>query len=195
MRETNINKDIARTDIKVGDKIRITREVTVTAVRNDTIYGGSGKPRKPITIVTALEDTIGVTDSESVKLVERDKEPIFTVPMNALIIAWQDEDGYDHLARRNRPTDKWVTSQNGPKETFATEELIELIEDGEFDGYKEGSFEVLKHSTDFAMGGYVHGRPIGLSQQSVDTLNRLSRQRLVSPLIDRSPITGYPATH
>ncbi|AWY05000.1 hypothetical protein SEA_HORTUS1_18 [Microbacterium phage Hortus1] len=194
MREININEDIDRTDIRVGDKIRVSRVVTVEKVRNDSIYGGVGRDRKPITIVTSDVDTIGITETEEVTLLERDKEPIFTIPSNAIVITWRDDEDYPHMARRNEVSQEWVTSQNGPNEMFTTDALIKAIERDEFDGYMEGSFEVLKYKPNLAAGGYVNGGRIGLSRESVDALNRLANQRIISTArvdrTNRSPITG-----
>lgn len=177
MRETNINESINRQDIKVGDKIVVSREVTVKAVRETTLHNGVDKPRRPITIITTEKDTIGITADETVKLLERDKAPIFTIPLNAVVITWKDDDGYDHLARRNSVSEEWVTSSEGPQETFTTDALLDAIEDGDFDGYEEGSFEVLKSKPSFANGGYVGG--VNLGQSSIDAMTRLAQQNFL----------------
>lgn len=194
MRETNINEDIAHRDIKVGDTIVVSRKVTVKSVRETTIHAGVGKDRKPITIVGTDTDTIGIAETESVTLLERDKEPLVTIPLDAIIITWRDDYGYDYIARRDKVSDEWVTSSDGPNTTYTTDALVKAIEDDDFDGYQEGSFEVLRRKPHFATGGYVHG--LNLSQPSIDALNRIASQRIVSTSrverTNRSPITGYP---
>lgn len=187
MRETNLNKSIKRTDIKVGDTIAVTRKVTVKAVRETNLYAGRDAGHKPVTIVATDADTLVVTDTESVTLVERDKDPLLSIPAEAIIVTWRDADGYDHIARRGSATEAWVTSHFGPDATYTSSELAKAIEDGELDGYKEGSFEVLKSKSKFSTGGYVNGARV--SQSSIDTVNRIASQRVVS---GRSPITGYP---
>lgn len=187
MRKTNINKDITRQEVKVGDRIVVSREVLVTAVRETTLHAGVGQPRRPITVVTTPKDSIALTADESVKLLERD-EPSFEIPNNALVITWQDDDGYDYIARRNEISDEWVTSSEGPKVTYTTAALIEAIEDEEFDGYTEGSFEVLKRKG-FANGGYVN--PIGLSDRSLNAL-RLGMQ--AAPIARSTILSSLPST-
>lgn len=179
MRETNINKDIDRTDIKVGDKILISREVTVKKVRETTIYGGTGKPRKPITIVDTDTESMGVTADESVKLLERDKVDPIAIPTTAVLISWKDDDGYDHYARRNEVSEEWTTSDNGPKSTYTTAALIEAIEDDEFDGYEEGSLEIIKRKANFASGGVIPG--IKLGEDSLNKLRQQLGQNIVAP--------------
>lgn len=192
MRKTDINKDITRHDVKVGDKIVISREVTVQALRETTIHDGVGKPRRPITIVDTGKDSIGLTSDESVKLLERDEET-FQIPTNAVLIAWKDNDGYDHYARRNEVSDEWKTSQNGPKNTYTTAALVESIEANGFDGYQEGSFEVLKRKSNFASGGFVPG--VTLGRNSMDILrDALSARQVAVPgdQVRQNIITGTP---
>lgn len=177
MRETNINEDIHRTDVKVGDKIAINREVTVKAVRETTLYGGFGNPRKPVTIIDTDDNTLAITSDDTLKLLERDKEPIFTIPLNALVITWRDEDDYHCIARRNTVGDEWVTSDHGPGFTYTSEALVVAINE-EFDGYKAGSFEVLK-SKPYLTGGYVHG--VLRTTPAIDSIDAL-RVSMVQPL-------------
>lgn len=185
MRETNLDKPIARQDIKVGDKIVVSHEVVVKAVRETDLYAGFGKERKPVTIVTADRDTIAITNDERVRLLERDKV-ILEIPVSATIISWKDDDGYDHYARRNEASGEWTTSQNGPKTTYTTAALIEAIEHDEFDGYTEGSFEILKRHSPLASGGVLPG--VSLGRNSIEALTRLAQ-----PMnLGSSPITGYP---
>lgn len=177
MRETDLNQNIERTEIKVGDTIVVSRKMTVKNVRYTTIHAGVGKPRRPITIVTSEDNTIGVTDDESVTLMERDKEPLFIIPAAAIIVTWRDDDGYDYIARRNDVSDEWVTSSNGPNTTYTTDALVRAIEEGDFDGYQEGSFEVLKRAPRFVDGGHVGG--VALTQPSIDALKRLAQQNIL----------------
>lgn len=178
MRKTNINKDIARTDIKVGDKILISREATVKKVRETTIYGGAGKPRKPITIVDTDAESMGITAEESVKLLERDKPSEIRIPLTAKVIYWKDTEDYEYYARRDSVSQEWtVANDHGLK--FTTEALIKEIEDesGEFDTYKEGTFEVLKHN--YANGGFIPGTMI--AEGALNKLREQMGRSIVAP--------------
>ena len=186
MRETNINNPIDRTDVKVGDKIRVSREVVVTAVRETQIYDRAKGKHKNITVVNTATDTLALGETETVTLLERDKPSEIVIPTSATHVFWQDEDGYDYYARRDSVSEEWVTSE-GPEDTYTTEALIKEIEDefGEFDVYKPGSFQVLKHK--YAAGGYV-GTPISLGADSIASLARQVqdtsiRNRIINPRI------------
>ena len=158
MRETNLNKTIDRTDVKVGDKIRVSREVVVTGVRETSIYDQASRKRKNITVVNTATDTLALSQTEAVTLLERDKPSEIVIPTSATHVFWQDDDDYDYYARRDSVSEEWVTSE-GPEDTYTTEALIKEIEDhlGEFDTYKPGSFQVLKHK--YAAGGFT-GLPV-----------------------------------
>ena len=161
MRETNLNKTIDRTDVKVGDKIRVSREVVVTGVRETSIYDQTAGKRKNITVVNTATDTLALSQTEAVTLLERDKPSEIVIPTSATHVFWQDDDDYDYYARRDSVSEEWVTSE-GPEDTYTTEALINEIEDefGEFDEfgvYKPGSFRVLKHK--YAAGGFT-GLPV-----------------------------------
>lgn len=181
MRETNLNRPINRTELKVGDKIAISREVTVKAVRETTLHAGFGNPRKPVTIIDTDDGTLAITSDETLKLLERDKEPTFTIPPNAIIITWKDDDDYDHIARRDSVSEKWATSSEGPNNTYTTDALVAGIEDGDFDGYKEGSFEVLKSKPDFYYGGVTLGQ---------ESMRRLRDQMGINVLTQNFPPRG-----
>lgn len=179
MRETNLNKAITRTDVKVGDTIRISRDVVVKAVRETTLYAGVGKPRRPITIVDTGKDTVGLTEDESVTLLERDKESEIKIPLTATHIFWQDTEGYDYYARRTDVGAEWVTSVDSNL-TFTTPALIKEIENigGEFDEYQPGTFQVLKNKY---ASGYAHAGM--LSSDSLRSLGGVLR----SPLVGSNP--------
>lgn len=148
MRETNINKTIDRSDIKAGDTIRITRDVVVKAVRQAQLSQG-----RPAAIVTTKNVTLAITEDESVTLLERDKESEIKIPLSATHLFWQDTDDYDYYARYYAGS--WRVSGAGGI-TYTTDNLIKEIENplGEFDEYKEGSFQVLK---ELSAGGMVSG--------------------------------------
>ena len=176
MRETNLSKPIDRTDVKVGDKIRVYAEVVVEDVR-ESMIGLEGNRRG----ATIVNGNIAVDETISVTLLERDKPSEIVIPASATHIFWQDEDGYDHYARRNE-VDEWTTSE-GPEYTYTTEALISEIENesGEFDVYKPGSFQVLKHkyAAGYATGGFTGlpvggavGSPISLSSEAIAALSR-----------------------
>ena len=177
MRETNLNKTIDRTDVKVGDKIRVSREVVVTGVHETSIYDQASRKRKNITVVNTATDTLALSQTEAVTLLERDKPSEIVIPTSATHVFWQDDDDYDHYARRNE-VDEWTTSE-GPEYTYTTEALISEIENesGEIDVYKPGSFQVLKHKyaaggfTGLPVGGAV-GSPISLSSEAIAALSR-----------------------
>ena len=178
MRETNINNPIDRTDVKVGDKIRVSREVVVTAVRETQIYDRAKGKHKKITVVNTATDTLALGETETVTLLERDKPSEIVIPTSATHVFWQDDDDYDYYARRDSVSEEWVTSE-GPEDTYTTEALIKEIEDefGEFDVYKPGSFQVLKYKyatggfTGLPVGGAV-GSPISLSSEAIAALSR-----------------------
>ena len=135
---------------------------------------------------TIVNGNIAVDETISVILLERDKPSEIVIPASATHIFWQDEDGYDHYARRNEVSEEWVTSE-GPDDTYTTAALIEEIDDptGEIDVYKPGSFQVLKHK--YAAGGYV-GTPISLGADSIAALSRqvsdsALRNRILNPRI------------
>lgn len=191
MRETNLNKPISRTEVKVGDKIRVSREVVVTGVRESSIYDQASRKAKNITVVNTASDTLALTATENVTLLERDKPSEIVIPTTATHVFWQDTDDYDYYARRDSVSEEWVTSE-GPDATYTTEALIQEIEDeyGEFDAYKPGSFQVLKHK--YAAGGVVGGftgSPISLSSESIAALssrlgaNILPRNQVINPRI------------
>lgn len=168
MRETNMSEIIHRHQVEKGDKIRVSRELTVKDVRTSTIYVGKDKPLTPIVVVTTETDTIALTPKESVTLLERDKPSEIEIPITATHIFWQDTEDHDYYARRNDVSQEWVTSE-GPSDTYTTPALIQEIEDpaGEFDEYKPGSFQVLKRKAIFD-GGSIN--------LSADSLNRLREQ-------------------
>lgn len=179
MRETNINNPIDRKDVKVGDKIRVSREVLVTGVRETSIYGGSGNPSKPVTIVSTATDTIALTATEAVTLLERDRE-VVKIPASARFVYWQDRYGEDYYARYDADRDAWVEDDGDEYES--TEKLVEYIE-----GHlKEGTFQVLKYH--YASGGVVGGivgglpnTPIHLSQGAMASLrNSLVRNASIA---------------
>ena len=178
MRETNLSKPISRTEVKVGDKIRVSREVVVTGVHETSIYDQASRKRKNITVVNTATDTLALSETEAVTLLERDKPSEIVIPTSATHVFWQDEDGYDYYARRDSVSEEWVTS-GGPNETYTTEALINEIDDpaGDFDVYKPGSFQVLKHKyaaggfTGLPVGGAVGG-PISLSSEAIAALSR-----------------------
>lgn len=192
MRETNINKNIPRTEVKVGDKIRISRDVIVKTTRETSIYDHATRSRKPITVVGTATDSVALTNGETVTLLERDKPSEIVIPASATHIFWQDTEDYDYYARRNEVSEEWVTS-GGPDDTYTTEALIQEIEDpaGEFDEYQEGTFQVLKHKysaggyTGLGVGGSVGGPAITLSSDALRSLrdNILPRNMAVSPRI------------
>lgn len=172
MRETNLNQPINRTEVKVGDKIRVSREITVTSVRETTIHEGVGKPRQPITIVGTANDSIGLTKSEAVTLLERDREAV-KIPTTAEFIYWQDEGGDDYYARHDAEADEWVEDDG---DTYTTEKLVAYIEHD----LKPGSFQVLKHKRGFASGGQIR-----LSDEALASLrnNLLPRNAVINPRI------------
>lgn len=165
MRETNLSKSIERGDVKVGDKIRVSRELIVKEARPTTIYAGSDNPRTSVVVITTESDTIALTPNESVTLLERDKPSEIEIPTTATHIFWQDTDDYDYYARRNDASQEWITSE-GPSHTYTTPALIEEIEDpaGDFDEYQPGSFQILKRKAIF------DGGPISISPSTVNLL-------------------------
>ena len=186
MRETNLSKPISRTEVKVGDKIRVSREVVVTGVREASIYDQASRKRKNITVVNTATDTLALSETEAVTLLERDKPSEIVIPTSATHVFWQDDDDYDYYARRDSVSEEWVTSE-GPEDTYTTEALIKATEEhlGEFSTYKPGSFQVLKHK--YAAGGYV-GTPISLGADSIAALSRqvsdsALRNRILNPRI------------
>lgn len=147
MRDTTLNKPIPRSDIKVGDKIRISREVEVKKVRHTSIYGGLRNQSKPVTIVDTDGDTVAISDTEGVTLLERDRESV-KIPDSAQFVYWQDRDGEDYYARYDTDREVWIEDD---MDEYTTEKLIPYIEHY----LKEGTFQVLKHK--YASGGVVGG--------------------------------------
>lgn len=176
MRETNLNKPIARGDVKVGDRIEVSRDVVVTAVRESTISGGFGEPRIPVTIVSTDSDTLLLATKEKITLLERDKPSEIVIPASATHIFWQDTDGYDYYARREGVTGEWISSEDHTIK-YTTDALINEIEDpsGDFGVYKRDSFQVLKSS--FLRGGVISR----LSEDSMASLRNAMGSHYVIP--------------
>ena len=186
MRKTGIDQTITRDDVKVGDKIRITREVTVKSVRPVSL-GNVG----PSVIIEAQvggtqeRDSLALTRKETVTLLERDQSLEFGD--NAQVVTWRVGDGSgfkQRFAVREVGGGSWITDDN---DTYSTGESLEGdILDDEFGDYIEGTFEVLfpKPKPKFADGGYT-GRnilnPIGISADTVSAIQAAAR-RGIAPL-------------
>lgn len=182
MRKTNLNTPIKRADVKVGDKIRITREVTVKDVREANLSGGIAA-----TIVTtnvpegAVGETLALTQKEEVTLLERD--PKIDIPKSAVVVYWQEDDGDDYYARYDSDRQVWIEDDGEEYET--TEELAERIEEC----IKEGTFEILKRRLLFAEGGLVGG-DVQLGARSLGELSRALSDNIMPRGFGRIPTGG-----
>ncbi|QDH48030.1 hypothetical protein LUPINE_22 [Microbacterium phage Lupine] len=167
MRKTDIDETISRHDVKVGDTIRISREATVTNIRETTL--GTHKRAIIATVtsgdgINANTETLALTDKETVTLLERDQSLDFGG--GALIVTWgvvddaQSDLKETYFAMRLQDEANWVASDGD--EYRNDEALEEAILDGEFGEYVDGTFKVIepKPKPKFASGGFVGGDSI-----------------------------------
>ncbi|QIG58568.1 hypothetical protein SEA_HUBBS_23 [Microbacterium phage Hubbs] len=163
MRKTDIDETITRHEVKAGDKILISREVTVTNVRETTL--GANK-RAIVATVTSGEginasiETLALTDKETVTLLERDQESLDFG--DAQVVTWKTDDDEQFFALKIEGEDGWYTSDD---DTYADNNALErdILTDAFGGGkYVDGSFEVLfpKPKPKFASGGFVGGDSI-----------------------------------
>lgn len=187
MRKKNINKVITPDEIKVGDKITISREVTVAKVRPSN-FGRLGKGVVVTTDQGVDSQTVSVTDFETATLLERDESLDLK---GAKVVTWKTDDDEQFFAIKIEDEDGWLTSDD---DTYSGDDALERdILTSAFGGgtYISGSFEVLFPKPKFATGGLVGGisgpfspggytgrtlpgsGPLGVPVISAETMNRL----------------------
>ena len=152
MTEDSKSVNIDRSQIKVGDKIEISRTAEVIAVRSAS--RASGLPS--LTIIEfeegGVKTTAAIGPHETVKRFEKPIE----LPDDALVITWKLENGRRYYATK-RDDGEWIDSEHDTIGDDA-DEVIECITDkfSYESAYAQGSFEVLKSKPkSFAAGGYV----------------------------------------
>lgn len=174
MRKTNLNQAITHAELKVGDKIRIVRDVTLKDVRHTTLSNNI-KAAVVTTDQGPQSVTLAVTDQESVTLLERDEEKLdFGY---AQVVTWKTNEDEQFFAVKVNWEDSWLTSD---EDDYANIEDLErdIVNSAFGDGkYVSGSFEILFPKPSFANGGIIRG--LKLSESASASLANSLRAKIV----------------
>lgn len=169
MRKKNFNQNITRDDVKPGDRIRITREVTVRKVRPTNLAGAG-----PSVILEvdgpagSIPESLALTRKEAVTLLERDLSLDFGE--DAKVVSWNTTTTTHYALAVDGGG--WVSSDEDTYED--AEELEADILNGAFGEYVEGTFKVIHPApgSKFSQGGYINS--VALSEGSRDFLSKLA---------------------